>query len=120
MSHRIHGRVKQGDYTKTIYTWIKDEEYTKAIQFLSEKQIMYPNSRAALSLLAYCYYHTQEFNSAANCYEQLSTICPDVSEYKSHLALSLYQCCKYEAAMKVTYPHGGRERSNGDPGPQQE
>lgn len=65
--------------------------------------MLYPNSRPSLSLLAYCYYMTQDFNSAANCYEQLTTICPHVSDYKMHLALSLYQCCKYEEAMKVTY-----------------
>lgn len=113
MSHRIHGRVKQGDYTKTIYTWIKDEEYGKAIQFLTEKQMLYPNSRPALSLLAYCYYNTQDFNSAANCYEQLSSICPDVPDYKSHWALSLYQCCKYEEAMRITYQMEDENIKNG-------
>lgn len=39
-------------------------------------------SRAALSLLAYCYYYTQDFSGAVECYDQLVSQYPDNEEYK--------------------------------------
>ncbi|CAL1286215.1 unnamed protein product, partial [Larinioides sclopetarius] len=59
-------------------------------------------SRAALSLLGYCYYFTQDFVNAANCYEHLTAVCPEVDDYKLYYAQSLYQACFYQEAMKVT------------------
>lgn len=118
--------VKHGDYTKTVYSWIKDGkrglrpvtralakhlpinffptgQYKDAIAFLSEKQILNPTSRAALSLLGYCYYFSQDFANAASCYEQLVQLFPEVHEYKMHYAQSLYQSCAYEEAMRATF-----------------
>ena len=40
-----------------------------------------PCSRAALSLLGFCYYHQQDFRSAAQTYEELVMICPNIEEY---------------------------------------
>ena len=84
--------IKDGEYTKTIYTMIKEQRYklflkinltchskefekkkhftyavpfstlsryTDAIQILSYIYDTHPTSRAALSLLAYCYFYTQ-------------------------------------------------------------
>ena len=48
-------------------------------------------SRAALSLLAYCYFYMQDFANAADCYEQLTLIFPDVEDYKLYYAQALYQ-----------------------------
>lgn len=59
-------------------------------------------SRAALSLLGYCYYFTQDFVNAANCYEHLTVVCPEVDDYKLYYAQALYQACFYQEAMKVT------------------
>lgn len=36
-------------------------------------------SRAALSLLGYCYYQMQDFVNSSDCYEQLSILHPEVS-----------------------------------------
>ena len=42
----------------------------------------FPRSRAALSLLSYCYYEMQDFKAATTMYEQLVKVCPGVDEYK--------------------------------------
>uniref|UniRef100_A0A4W3IZ88 Tetratricopeptide repeat protein 30 n=1 Tax=Callorhinchus milii TaxID=7868 RepID=A0A4W3IZ88_CALMI len=60
-------------------------------------------SRAALSLLAYCYFQIQEFSNAADCYEQLIQIHPEVDDYKLYHAQSLYKACMYSEAMKATF-----------------
>jgi tetratricopeptide repeat protein 30 len=59
-------------------------------------------SQAGLSLLAYCYFYTQDFIKAANCYEKLTLLLPEEAEYQLYYAQSLYQACLYEEAMKVT------------------
>ena len=48
-------------------------------------------SRAALSLLAYCYFYMQDFVNAANCYEHLMLLFPDIEEYRMYYAQALYQ-----------------------------
>lgn len=40
------------------------------------------NSRAGLSILAYCYFHAQKYEEAATCYEQLSNLIPKIHKYK--------------------------------------
>jgi tetratricopeptide repeat protein 30 len=59
-------------------------------------------SRAGLSLLAYCYFYTQDFIKAADCYEKLTLLLPEEAEYHLYYAQSLYQACMYEEALKVT------------------
>uniref|UniRef100_A0A4W3IEK7 Tetratricopeptide repeat protein 30 n=1 Tax=Callorhinchus milii TaxID=7868 RepID=A0A4W3IEK7_CALMI len=56
-----------------------------------------------LSLLAYCYFQIQEFSNAADCYEQLIQIHPEVDDYKLYHAQSLYKACMYSEAMKATF-----------------
>ncbi|XP_066498448.1 intraflagellar transport protein 70A isoform X3 [Hoplias malabaricus] len=60
-------------------------------------------SRAALSLLGYCYYHMQDFTNAAECYEQLIQLHPEVEDYKLYHAQSLYGACAFQEAMKATF-----------------
>jgi len=73
--------IPDGQRTKTIYNLIKDEKYQevdhfffnnfllllffhKAIQVLNYELQFCPKSRA-LSLLAYCYYQSQDFSNAS-------------------------------------------------------
>jgi len=51
--------IRDGEYTKTIYGMIKEGRYGDAIAALSYIYDSHPTSRAALSLLAYCYFYTQ-------------------------------------------------------------
>ena len=71
--------IKDGEYTKTIYSMIKEQRFVRrfaasdqitisffsylryidAIQVLSMIYDSHPTSRASLSLLAYCYFYTQ-------------------------------------------------------------
>ena len=51
--------IKDGEYTSTIYTLIKEQRYIEAINILNYIYDSNPTSRAALSLLAYCYYYMQ-------------------------------------------------------------
>ncbi|PSN41736.1 Tetratricopeptide repeat protein 30A [Blattella germanica] len=95
-------QIKDGEYTKTIYTMIRDQRYNEAIQFLTHVLETNQPSRAGLSLLAYCYFYTQDFINAADCYEKLTILLPEETEYKLYYAQSLYQACLYEEAMKVT------------------
>lgn len=96
-------RPKQGEYTRAIYSWIRDGDYTNAIKLLTDQLAVNPNSRGGLSLLGYCYYNTQQFQLAAEAYQQLTQLCPSVDEYKVNYAMSLYQSCAFEEALQVTF-----------------
>uniref|UniRef100_A0A8K9Y7U1 Tetratricopeptide repeat protein 30 n=1 Tax=Oncorhynchus mykiss TaxID=8022 RepID=A0A8K9Y7U1_ONCMY len=82
---------------------IKDGRYGEAIHILSNELQKQMKSRAALSLLGYCYYHMQDFTNAAECYEQLTQLHPEVEEYRLYYAQSLYGACAYPEAMKATF-----------------
>ena len=69
-------------YTSIIYGHIKDKEYKAAAKILERETQKFPRSRAALSLIAFCYYHDQDFVRAANAYEKLTRICPTVEIYR--------------------------------------
>jgi len=58
----------EGQYTNYIYGLIKDQNYTEAIKVLNTQFKLNPRSRAALSLLGYCYYLSQNFGAAAEMY----------------------------------------------------
>jgi len=94
--------IKDGEYTSTIYSMIKEQRYQEAIGVLSFIYESNQSSRAALSLLAYCYYNVQDYVNAANCYEQLTHYYPDEEDYKVYYAQALYAATLYEEAMKVT------------------
>mmetsp|Transcript_8791 Transcript_8791/g.14620 ORF Transcript_8791/g.14620 Transcript_8791/m.14620 type:complete len:661 (-) Transcript_8791:737-2719(-) len=90
-----------GQYTSTIYTAIKEHRYNEAIEVLQLEHQNFPRSRAALSLLGYCYYRTGDFTGAAQAYEELVGICPDVEEYKLYYAQSLYKAGLYPDAVRA-------------------
>ncbi|XP_047020863.1 tetratricopeptide repeat protein 30A [Helicoverpa zea] len=94
-------QIKDGQYTKTIYTMIKEARYDEAIKALNDAINFSPN-RAGLSLLGYCYFRTQAFIEAANCYEQLSAMHPDIPEYKLYFAQSLHEASMYDESYKIT------------------
>uniref|UniRef100_H3GPW1 Tetratricopeptide repeat protein 30 n=1 Tax=Phytophthora ramorum TaxID=164328 RepID=H3GPW1_PHYRM len=73
-------------YTSTIYGFIRDQKYEEAVRILQIELENHPHSRAALSLLGYCYYHMQLFHLAVGMYEQLCANYPEVDEYQLYLA----------------------------------
>ncbi|XP_048059296.1 tetratricopeptide repeat protein 30A isoform X4 [Megalobrama amblycephala] len=95
--------IKDGEYTATVYKMIKEGRYGDAIHILSKEHQKHTKSRAALSLLGYCYYHMQDFTNAAECYEQLTQLHPEVEDYKLYYAQSLYGACAFPEAMKATF-----------------
>lgn len=60
-----------------------------------------PRNRAALSLLAYCYFHMQDYANAADMYEQLTSFYPTQDHYKLYHAQSLFKAGLYTEAAKV-------------------
>ncbi|XP_038161619.1 tetratricopeptide repeat protein 30A [Cyprinodon tularosa] len=95
--------IKDGEHTATIYGLIRDCQYVEAIQLLNGQLQKHTKSRAALSLLGFCYYHIQDFSSAAECYEQLTQLHPEVEEYKLYYAQSLYKAGAYPEATKASF-----------------
>ncbi|XP_068193471.1 intraflagellar transport protein 70A isoform X2 [Antennarius striatus] len=95
--------IKDGEYTATIYKLIKDGQYGEAIHILNGQLQKHSRSRAALSLLGYCHYHLQDFSSAAECYEQLTQLHPEVEEYKVYHAQSLFKAGAYADATKASF-----------------
>ncbi|XP_068605491.1 intraflagellar transport protein 70A [Brachionichthys hirsutus] len=94
--------IKDGEFTATIYKLIKDGQYVEAIHILNGQLQRHSKSRAALSLLGFCYYHIQDFSSAAECYEPLTQLHPEVEEYKVYLAQSLYKAGAYPEATRAS------------------
>lgn len=95
--------IKEGEYTSTIYGLIKAQKYGEAIQILGQEAEAHSGSRTALSLLGYCYYGIQDFKNAADCYEQLTKLHPEVENYKVYYAQCLYKGVELQEAMKVTH-----------------
>ncbi|XP_011259635.1 tetratricopeptide repeat protein 30A [Camponotus floridanus] len=93
--------IKDGEYTKTIYSMIKEQRYTESIKVLLNLLDSHPESRPCLSLLAHCYFYTQDFIAAAQCYEKLVELCPEENLYKLYYAQSLHQACMYQEAWTV-------------------
>lgn len=69
-------------------------------QVLSNQLQQFPRSRAALSLLGYCYYQVQDYGHASEKYEQLCRQYPENDDYKFYYAQSLYKAAAYEQATK--------------------
>ncbi|KAG8461835.1 hypothetical protein KFE25_013854 [Diacronema lutheri] len=90
----------EGQYTERVYGLIGQQRYAEAIQILQQAQYDFPTSRAANSLLGYCYFHTGDFLAAVQAYEALVRLCPDVEEYKLYLAQSLHKAGVYDTALR--------------------
>jgi tetratricopeptide repeat protein 30 len=95
-------QLKEGEVTSTVYGLIKEQRYSETVQLLNNVMQTYSKSRPALSLLGYCYYQMQDFVNAADCYEQLTLLNPEVDEYRLYYAQSLYKASLYDEAMKVS------------------
>ncbi len=93
--------LPQGEYTVTVYSAIKEGRYNDAVDVLQIELQNFPRSRAALSLLGYCFYQTSDFVSATQAYEQLVTLCPDVEEYKIYYSQSLFKAGMYPEATRA-------------------
>ena len=94
-------RMADGTKTSTIYSLIRDAQYPDAITLLTSELSSNPKSRAALSLLSYCYYHAGDFQSSSQSCAQLCQLFPDVADYRFHWAQSLYKAGLYADALSV-------------------
>lgn len=95
-------RLPEGSATETVYGLIRDGKHAECIKFLEAELTNAPNSRPALSLLGYCYYHVGNFDAAASMYDQLSRLFPEVESYHMYHAQSLFKASAYPEALKVT------------------
>lgn len=98
---RMQAQMAEGTYTSTVYNMIRDHRYDEVVEILNTQLDEFPRSRAALSLMAYCYYHMGDYASAARAYEQLTKVCPGVEEYRIYHAQSLYKAGLYADAQKL-------------------
>ena len=97
---KIQNQIQDGEYNTTIYTLIKNHDYTDAIDILLQQyESSYSKSRATLSLLGYCYYHIEEFAKASEMYGQLVEFYPSVEEYAIYYAQCLYKAGMYIEAQ---------------------
>uniref|UniRef100_A0A2K5BVC4 Tetratricopeptide repeat protein 30 n=1 Tax=Aotus nancymaae TaxID=37293 RepID=A0A2K5BVC4_AOTNA len=94
-------QIPDGEFTAVVYRLIRDARYAEAVQLLGREPQRSPRSRAGLSLLGYCYYRLQEFGLAAECYEQLSQLHPELEQYRLYQAQALYKACLYPEATRV-------------------
>ena len=88
--------------TAQVYGLIRDEDYPGAIEQLEGFLGDFPDSRALLSLLAYCTYYAKDYARAAEFYESLTETCPHVEEYKVYYAQSLALCGSLLDAERVS------------------
>ncbi|KXS15136.1 TPR-like protein [Gonapodya prolifera JEL478] len=98
---RPRARTPQGNPTATIYSLIKESRFADAIKLLRFEHDAQPSNRAALSLLASCSYHVQDYASASSYYEQLILHYPDIEPYRLHYAQSLFKAGHFQAAHKA-------------------
>ncbi|XP_036985957.2 tetratricopeptide repeat protein 30B-like [Artibeus jamaicensis] len=96
-------QIPDGEFTAVVYRLIRDSRYTEVVQLLGGELQRIPRSRAGLSLLGYCYYRLQEFALAAECYEQLSQLHPELEQYRLYQAQALYKACLYPEATRVAF-----------------
>jgi tetratricopeptide repeat protein 30 len=94
-------QIPDGQYTATVYTLIREGRLEEVTTILNKELQISPRSRAALSLLGYCYFNIQDYRMAATMYEQLVRYYPDVEEYRIYHAQSLYKGAMYDDALKI-------------------
>ncbi|CCW59539.1 unnamed protein product [Phytomonas sp. EM1] len=99
---RIQAQVQEGTFTATVYGYIRDHQYAEAVELLITQLEEFPRSRAALSLIAYCYYMMGEYMESAKLYEQLVHVCPNVEEYRVYYAQALYKAGAYQDSTRVS------------------
>ena len=84
--------------TSQVYTCIRDGEFSKAIKIFESKLGYVTKTRATLSLLAYCCYMDKDYARAADFYEELVALCPNVDEYQLYYVQSLVMMGAYQNA----------------------
>ncbi|RHY68219.1 hypothetical protein DYB34_007870, partial [Aphanomyces astaci] len=94
--------VVGGSYTSTVYGHIRDQKYDEAVRILQIELQNHPCSRAALSLLGYCFYHMQSFHNAVSMYEQLCKLFPDIEDYHLYYAQALYKVRRLNFSLDLT------------------
>merc|ERR1719162_1691493 len=94
-------QIREGEFTKTVYQHIQEQQYDQAVKVLNNELNNFPTSRCALSLLGYCYYHVQDFHNAAQIYGQLVQVCPTLDEYKVYHVQSLMKAGLHEEASQI-------------------
>lgn len=57
-------QIPEGNHTAVIYGLILEQKYGEAARLLQLELQNFPRSRAALSLLGFCFYYLQDFASA--------------------------------------------------------
>uniref|UniRef100_A0A452IBU8 Tetratricopeptide repeat protein 30 n=1 Tax=Gopherus agassizii TaxID=38772 RepID=A0A452IBU8_9SAUR len=93
-----------GEFTAAIYGLIRAGRFAEAVGILGSELQSSCRSRAGLSLLGYCYYQLQDFAAAAECYEQLGALHPELDDYRLYQAQSLYKAGLYAEALRVASP----------------
>ncbi|XP_006119513.1 intraflagellar transport protein 70B [Pelodiscus sinensis] len=96
--------IPDGEFTAAIYGLIRAGRFAEAVGILGSELQNSCRSRAGLSLLGYCYYQLQDFAAAAECYEQLGALHPELDEYRLYQAQSLYKAGLYAEALRVASP----------------
>nr|XP_054113468.1 tetratricopeptide repeat protein 30B-like [Callithrix jacchus] len=93
-------QIPDGEFTTVVYRLIRDARYAEVVQLLG-RELQRSPCRAGLSLLGYCFYRLQEFRLAAECYEQLGQLHPELKQYRLYQAQALYKACLYPEATQV-------------------
>ena len=68
-----------------IYGLIRDQKYTEATRILTIQLQNFPRSRAALSLLGYCFYQQQDYRSSAQVSTRLARVRDAGLWHRAHL-----------------------------------
>jgi tetratricopeptide repeat protein 30 len=111
LTNQSYLKIKEGkhrdaidilNYQLQINTKVCFDLFLLKIKSSFDVFLLFLQSRAALSLLAYCYYQIQDYVNASDLYEQLSGMCPDQEQYKIYYAQALYKCGLNAEALKVS------------------
>jgi len=92
-------QISEGDYTTVIYGMIKEARYKEVRPILENQLILFPDSRAAISLLAYVCYMSEDFIESAKWYERLTELCPQEAKYRYYHAQALHKAALYQDAI---------------------
>ncbi|KNC47071.1 flagellar associated protein [Thecamonas trahens ATCC 50062] len=93
--------IPPGQYTRVIYSLVQAGEYQEVIRLLAAELQNFPDSRAALSLTAYCHVSMEAYELASAFYERLVRLHSEVEEYKLAHAQCLYKTGRFEEAQRV-------------------
>ncbi|NXF15683.1 TT30B protein, partial [Rhodinocichla rosea] len=96
--------VPEGQHTAVVYGLIASGRFAEAVSLLNRGLQKSCRSRGCLSLLGYCHYQLQEFAAAAECYEQLVALHPQLLPYRLCHAQALYKAGLFAEALRVASP----------------